>query len=248
MAEPLSHNLRFVAADLQGRPIAYTCYGQASNRWDPRANIAHMQRLFQDCEGWLRTRGTPLGRWIIVVDFHGYGMADNNPRTGVYASRLLAHFPERLGLAVLYDAPWLFSAAWRVISAALPEETRRKVRFLSHPGAGPAAAGGHPWLEFCDDEAAQWLARECAENRDPRTSHGKRYWRDRGRDAEHDPRGTKTWQAAAGHLLPQYGPAADARAERKGSGAGQPSRAAPAGPTSSAGPDDVRLPAPARPP
>lgn len=40
-------------------------------------------------------------------------------------------YPERLGRAIMIDAPWLFSAFYRAISVFLPSNTKAKVQFVS---------------------------------------------------------------------------------------------------------------------
>lgn len=51
---------------------------------------------------------------MLVVDFDGFALRDNSPATGkLFATTLQAHYPERLTLMVLYDAPWLFSTCAR---------------------------------------------------------------------------------------------------------------------------------------
>jgi len=41
------------------------------------------------------------------------------------------HYPERLGLLLIINAPWLFSAFWRLVSPFLTPATVRKVIFVS---------------------------------------------------------------------------------------------------------------------
>mmetsp|Transcript_32877 Transcript_32877/g.56260 ORF Transcript_32877/g.56260 Transcript_32877/m.56260 type:complete len:102 (+) Transcript_32877:3-308(+) len=45
---------------------------------------------------------------------------------------LVVHYPDRLGMAIIFNAPFLFSAVWAIISPFLEEVTRKKVLFVSN--------------------------------------------------------------------------------------------------------------------
>lgn len=81
------------------------------------------------------TAGSPpapcsRGQWVLIVDFVGYGLRDNNPMAGILLKQMLAHYPERLARAILVDAPMLFSGLWSVIHRLLDERTAAKVLFV----------------------------------------------------------------------------------------------------------------------
>ena len=40
-------------------------------------------------------------KWVLVVDFHGFGLKDAHPKTSVLTLHLLNHYPERLGVCVM---------------------------------------------------------------------------------------------------------------------------------------------------
>ena len=143
--------------------------------------------------------GVPTAEtWVWFVDFNGYALRDNSPSTMVLTAQLLAHYPERLGLVVMYGAPWLFGASWAVVRKLLNEVTASKIAFVR---AGDGAA-----LEALalGREMEGWLRAECAENRAPGTRNAagggarppagaKRYW-EHGCDSagvpkRHDSRG-----------------------------------------------------------
>ena len=103
--------------------------------------------------------------------------------------------PERLGMVVLYDAPWLFSACWKGFRLVMDERTRQKVRFIA-----PRDDGESAW-DFATAELKAWLQAEIADVRRQRTAAElpREYWRrpDAGAEdrAPHDPRGTASWLA-----------------------------------------------------
>ena len=48
-----------------------------------------------------------VGQWVWVSDFKGFGMSDCDPRLAkVFLDLSAAHYPERLGLFLIIDAPW----------------------------------------------------------------------------------------------------------------------------------------------
>ena len=48
-----------------------------------------------------------VDQWVWVSDFKGFGMSDCDPRLAkVFLDLSAAHYPERLGLFLVIDAPW----------------------------------------------------------------------------------------------------------------------------------------------
>lgn len=188
--DPLSHNLRCVGFDAALRPIMYTCFSQAHDRFSPSANLAHVTWLLESVQDFLDRTGNPLCKWTLIVDYDGYALGDNNPKTAQNTIALLAsHYPERLHLAVMYGAPWLFGAMWTAICAVADEKTTAKVKFVAHNGAAVEAL-----TPLLGAETAAWVEREAAQNREAR-DEPKRYWEAPAADAAHDPRGTPAWLA-----------------------------------------------------
>ena len=67
-ADPLSHNLRWVGFDSESRPVAYTCFSQAHDRWDVTVNMAHLTWLLEQMQRRFDAVGTPLQKWVLVVE------------------------------------------------------------------------------------------------------------------------------------------------------------------------------------
>lgn len=67
-----------------------------------------------------------------LIDFTGWSMAANVPmkttRDIVYI--LQNHYPERLGMAFLYNPPRLFQAGYKAIKYFLDPRTAQKVKFV----------------------------------------------------------------------------------------------------------------------
>ena len=48
-----------------------------------------------------------VGQWVWVSDFKGFGLSDCDPRLAkVFLDLSAEHYPERLGLFLIVDAPW----------------------------------------------------------------------------------------------------------------------------------------------
>ncbi len=60
--------------------------------------------------------GAGDGKIAYVLDFEGYTNANAAPlRVSLHCNHILSHhFPERMGVAVIYHAPTLFSVTWTV--------------------------------------------------------------------------------------------------------------------------------------
>ena len=69
-------------------------------------------------------------QWVVFFDLYGFGIYDCDPRTAVYTAHLLTHYPERLSLGVVVDAPWGWAGLWSAISPILDERTRKKIVFV----------------------------------------------------------------------------------------------------------------------
>lgn len=67
-----------------------------------------------------------VGKFAWLLDFQGYTMANAPPlRVSLHCNSVLAnHYPERLGLAVCYHAPVLFSYTYKVRSVRCDEGAR----------------------------------------------------------------------------------------------------------------------------
>lgn len=68
---------------------------------------------------------------VWLIDFAGFGMS----HLSLYVTKLTAdvlqgHYPERLGVAILYNAPRFFESFWKMASPILEPKTRNKVKFV----------------------------------------------------------------------------------------------------------------------
>jgi hypothetical protein len=197
-ANPLCVNLRVVGLDKEGRPICYTCFAEAHDRWDAEANTLYVFTVLEACQRILRQRrGKGLNKTatsrqcVFVIDFDGFGLRDQNPRSAILTAKLLKHFPEFLNFVALIDAPVLFNGVFRLISPLLDERVRSKIMFVKGKDADKflqARLGA---------EAAKWIANETIDNKEKRAQarkgNPKKYWIAPQDPAEHDPRGIASY-------------------------------------------------------
>ncbi|KAK8934667.1 Patellin-3 [Platanthera zijinensis] len=68
---------------------------------------------------------------VWLIDFHGYNLSHLSVKiTKETADVLQNHYPERLGIAILYNPPKFFEPFWRVVKPFLEPKTSRKVKFV----------------------------------------------------------------------------------------------------------------------
>ncbi|OVA03118.1 CRAL-TRIO domain [Macleaya cordata] len=68
---------------------------------------------------------------VWLIDFHGFNMSNISVKvTRETAHVLQDHYPERLGVAILYNPPKIFESFWMVVKPFLEPKTYRKVKFV----------------------------------------------------------------------------------------------------------------------
>eukprot|EP00622_Pseudochattonella_farcimen_P001645 FR736393.1.p2 GENE.FR736393.1~~FR736393.1.p2 ORF type:complete len:137 (+),score=9.34 FR736393.1:1-411(+) len=75
---------------------------------------------------------TPMGeQWVVLFDMTGWTRQNSDIATVKRLIKILSvHYPDRLGTAIIFNAPWIFGAVWAVITPFLEAVTRQKVRFI----------------------------------------------------------------------------------------------------------------------
>jgi len=199
--DPHSLSLRWIGwDDIEGRPIAYTCFAEAHDRFDVSDNMQHLDLCLRAGTKLFRTRRkrgmnttASARQWILGVDFYGFGLRDNNPKTAVYTARLLQHYPEMLSMVILLGAPLLFGGFFRVISPLIDDRVRAKIIFLKVEGSNDTMVKC-ALNEKIGPKASAWICNEMKDNRQKRKDK-KKYWvaPSQSQKDMHDPRGIDTY-------------------------------------------------------
>ncbi|CAA7395781.1 unnamed protein product [Spirodela intermedia] len=68
---------------------------------------------------------------VWLIDYDGYKLSNVSLSVSKETAHILQdHYPERLGVAVLYNPPKFFEPFWKMIKPFLEQKTRKKVRFV----------------------------------------------------------------------------------------------------------------------
>ncbi|KDP20223.1 hypothetical protein JCGZ_09855 [Jatropha curcas] len=68
---------------------------------------------------------------VWLIDFHGFNLSHISLKVTKETAHVLQdHYPERLGLAILYNPPKFFEPFWTVAKAFLEPKTYKKVKFV----------------------------------------------------------------------------------------------------------------------
>lgn len=68
---------------------------------------------------------------VWLIDFHGFNMSHISVKVTKETAHILQNrYPERLGLAILYNAPKLFEPFWMLVKPFLEPKTANKVKFV----------------------------------------------------------------------------------------------------------------------
>jgi len=198
LKDPLALSMRIVGLDKGGRPIGYTCFREAHDRFDADDNLEHTQLIMEAFSKVIRMRRhkgynqrADSRQCVWVVDFDGFSFRDQNPKTAVVTARLLQHHPEMLYTIILLNPPFIFNALWQFISPYLDARVRNKIMFVKGIDAAELLR------ERLGQEAAEWIAMETKDNKekqaDAKRGNPKRYWIPPTEKGQHDARGMATY-------------------------------------------------------
>ncbi|GMP80205.1 hypothetical protein CsSME_00035393 [Camellia sinensis var. sinensis] len=68
---------------------------------------------------------------IWLIDFHGFNLSNISVKSTKETAHVLQeHYPERLGVAILYNPPKFFEPFWTVVKPFLEPKTANKVKFV----------------------------------------------------------------------------------------------------------------------
>ena len=115
--------------DLVGRPVIYMNPAKENSK-DYEKNL---KLIVYTMEAAVRSMPPNVEQLIWVVDFEGYSPKSAPPISVAkeVLSILSNHYPERLGFALLLDAPKIFSLFYSAIKGFINSVTRKKVIFCN---------------------------------------------------------------------------------------------------------------------
>ena len=126
---PYAHCMRVVGFDRLNRPIIYTCFGQANDRFDPEGAVKHGTCVLEEATRLMDEMNRAglnakhVEQWVCIADFEGFSLKDCSPKL-INATRQVRgphciicsqrqtandHYTERLGVSINIDAPWIFT-------------------------------------------------------------------------------------------------------------------------------------------
>eukprot|EP00891_Asterochloris_glomerata_P007428 jgi/Astpho2/7428/Aster-02011 len=96
--------------------------------------VYHLEAACRDADA------TGAGQMTWLLDLQEFSYRNAPPMSHAISTTkiLQSHYPERLGLAVCYSPPKLFSFTWRMCKPLLDPVTKEKVRFINVDAAGKA--------------------------------------------------------------------------------------------------------------
>lgn len=115
---PYALNMRCVGYS-EDRPVMYTCFSQANDRYNTELNIQYLTALLEAAYAMICKRianglnKTAASRqWVWVIDFDGFGFYDQSPSSAMQTASLMRNYPEMLSFVALVDcklSSFLFS-------------------------------------------------------------------------------------------------------------------------------------------
>lgn len=131
---PRSHSFYPIGPSATGEPVSYSNYAALDT--DPDQNIVHMRYAMNSLFGGADAAGAKvpeLARMTWVMDMQFFAAKHCSPTIARKVLGLFAeHYPERLGCAVVYDAPYIFTGLFRAVKLFADPVTVRKVVFVKH--------------------------------------------------------------------------------------------------------------------
>lgn len=200
---PYAVNLRCCGYDSIGRPVMYTCFGQANDRFHPEKVTRHLRACMEECYDMLRQRrldglntSAEQLQWVWMIDFGGFSVRDQSPKSAMLTMSLMQNYPELLGILTLVNAPWLFSGLWRALQRVVDDRTKAKIQFMSTKKLKQTL---EPRI---GKEMSDWLHDEVVDNIEAsKTKRKKAYWlAPDPAITTHDPRGPESYRASTYYI------------------------------------------------
>jgi len=114
--------------DKMGRPIMWM---MAKNHILKELSKSIPPAVFRITEDYLKDMGGEMESIALVFDLTGWTMKNSDMGAVYQCVQSFQHYyPERLGLVLIVNAPYIFSCVWSVIKGWLAPRTANKIMFL----------------------------------------------------------------------------------------------------------------------
>jgi hypothetical protein len=115
--------------DALGRPTVY----MTPQRENSKNYTKNLQLLVYTIERAIDSLPEGVEQMSWVIDFNGYSLSNAPPiSVAMETLNILSnHYPERLGVAVMVDTPWIFGLFWKAVSPFIHPNTAKKIQFVS---------------------------------------------------------------------------------------------------------------------
>eukprot|EP00698_Gefionella_okellyi_P010966 TRINITY_DN2875_c0_g1_i1.p2 TRINITY_DN2875_c0_g1~~TRINITY_DN2875_c0_g1_i1.p2 ORF type:complete len:335 (-),score=55.23 TRINITY_DN2875_c0_g1_i1:1163-2122(-) len=116
--------------DKQNRPVVYI-RSRREKDGDASQKYKFFMHVLEDAISKMdASLGVSKTTWFI--DFANWGSGQTSAKFCLdVLSALQNHYPERLGSCFIVNAPWVFSALWRILTAFMDSRTKEKVQFIT---------------------------------------------------------------------------------------------------------------------
>ena len=121
----------------------------------------------------IKTMAPGVTQWVWAMDMKGMGFKHMDPRLPQHMNALFSlHYPETLGMALIINAPGIFSTFFNMIKGYVDPNTVAKVRFAK----GDAAKLHLKFDEVFPSDLADWLVDEVQLNQARRLAPSQQVW------------------------------------------------------------------------
>ena len=82
-----------IGFDKLNRPIIYTCFGQANDRFNPEQNVQHVTGILEDATRYMHEMNKEqnpnhVEQWVWIVDYEGFSIKDCSPKTMILTKQV----------------------------------------------------------------------------------------------------------------------------------------------------------------
>ncbi|KAK7067349.1 hypothetical protein SK128_010313 [Halocaridina rubra] len=120
------------AKDKLGRPVGYIL---ARNHSFRKRNLEDLTQfiVWKMEEGCARCQESGIENTCALYDLKGFTLASlDYPLLRVLYSTLIDHYPERLGVCLVLNAPAFFPPIWAILRTWLDENSASKIKFIKN--------------------------------------------------------------------------------------------------------------------